>query len=402
VSPFAAQIDSFALHLARLGYAESTIPARMRLVITFSQWIAQPEIAGTVLGSQRVTEFFHQRGRRGSRRRGDMRTLACFLGHLEACGVVPAAAAIESDRSAQEDIGIRYRAYLRVERGLAPTTLGYHGNIIRGFLQGRFGDSHVRLAELTADDAARFLLRPSASQAPKGAQLEASVLRSFFSFLTKEGAIDRDLAGAIPPVRRWRLVEVPKSLTRAEVTRILASCDRAAATGQRDYAILLLLARLGLRAGEVVRLELGDLDWRAGDLLVRGKGSVQARLPLPADVGDALATYLRQARPSGATRHVFVCARAPHRRLGNASTVSALVRRAIQQAGLRPATMGAHLFRHSLATDLLRRGASLLEIGELLRHRSPQTTEIYAKVDLDSLRALARPWPVWSVEGGAP
>jgi site-specific recombinase XerD len=149
-------------------------------------------------------------------------------------------------------------------------------------------------------------------------------------------------------------------------------------------------------------LALEDLNWRSGDLLVRGKGSVQAWLPLPADVGDALATYLGQARPACATRQVFVCTRAPHRSLGNASTVSALVRRALLKVGFTRATMGAHLFRHSLATDLLQRGASLLEIGELLRHRSPQTTEIYAKVDLDRLRALARPWPAWPVEGGAP
>lgn len=399
-SLFAAQIDSFALQLARLGYAEPTIPKRMRLVVTFSQWITQGGAAGTVLGTASATEFLRER--RGARRRGDSGTLERFLGHLEACGIVPAAVVCTEDRSALEDIGIRYRAYLRDERGLAPTTPGSYWAIIRRFLQERVGDSPGCLSELTADDTTRFLLRRGAPQTPKGAQLEVTSLRSFFGFLTKEGEIERDLAGAVPPVRRWRLVEVPKYLTRAEVARVLASCDRGVAVGQRNYAILLLLARLGLRASEVVRLQLGDLDWRSGDLLVRGKGSVQARLPLPADVGDALATYLRQARPSCATRQVFVRARAPHRSLGNASTVSALVRRAIITAGLAPPTMGAHLFRHSLATDLLKHGASLLEIGEVLRHRSPQTTEIYAKVDLDSLRALARPWPVWPVEGGAP
>jgi site-specific recombinase XerD len=394
VSPFAAQIDSFAAHLAQLGYAESTIPARMRLVVAFTWWLVPRGLAVAVLGSASVTEFFHQRRRRGTRRRGDVATLERFLGHLVACGVTPAAVPSVEAPSAVEDVGIRYREYLRVERGLAPSTPGHYWTIVHSFLQGRFGDGPVPLAELTADDTTHFLLRQGAPPSPKGAQLEVSVLRSFFGFLTKEGEIDRDLAGAVPPVRRWRVVEVPKYLTSAEVTRVLASCDRGAAVGQRDYAIVLLLARLGLRAGEVVRLELGDVDWRSGELMVRGKGSVHARLPLPAEVGNALATYLHQARPSCPTRRVFVRTRAPYRSLGQASTVSAIVCRAIDKAGLTPATKGAHLFRHSLATDLLRHGASLLEIGELLRHRSPQTTEIYAKVDLDGLRTLARPWPV--------
>ena len=179
---------------------------------------------------------------------------------------------------------------------------------------------------------------------------------------------------------------------------MLASVDRTSATGRRNYAILLLLARLGLRAGEVVRLELDDLDWRAGELTVRGKGSVHARLPLPRDVGAALATYLRTDRPPCATRRVFVCVKAPHRGLGHPATVSTLVPSALNRAGLTPPTTGAHLLRHSLATDLLRHDTSLGDIGEVLRHQQLQTTEVYAKVDIDRLRALAQPWPM---PGGA-
>ncbi len=399
VSPFATHIDSFARHFEQRGYAAATIPARMRLVVRFTQWLGQRASAGAGLSRMTVTAFFDQRPRPGACRRGEVATLTRFLDHLVACGALAAPVSSPDDPSVFADVGRRYRAYLRIERGLAPTTPRHYWTIVCGFLQGRFGEHPARLHELTADDTTRFLLRPRAPATPKGAQLEVTVLRSFFGFLLKEGEIDRDLAAAIPPIRRWRLVEVPKFLTRAEVTRVLAACDRQSAVGQRDYAILLLLARLGVRAGEVVRLELGDLDWRVGQLMVRGKGAVQAWLPLPTDVGHALATYLHDARPSCDTRRVFVCTRAPYQSLGHASTVSTIVRRAITRAGLTLPTQGAHLFRHSLATDLLRHGASLQEIGELLRHRSPRTTEIYAKVDLEGLRAVARPWPV---AGGAP
>jgi site-specific recombinase XerD len=173
----------------------------------------------------------------------------------------------------------------------------------------------------------------------------------------------------------------------------LNSCDRNTALGKRNYAILLLLARLGLRAGEVVALTLEDLDWEAGLITVRGKGKRAAQLPLPVEGGTALADYLRQARPPCASRRVFIRAKAPRVGLANSIAICSLVERALQRAGMKSAYRGSHLFRHSLATQLLNQGASLGEIGELLRHRRPDTTAIYAKVDLSSLRAIALPWP---------
>jgi site-specific recombinase XerD len=178
------------------------------------------------------------------------------------------------------------------------------------------------------------------------------------------------LAASVPTVANWRLATVPKYLTRQEVDRVLKACDRRTAVGRRDYAILLLLARLGLRAGEVVGLQLEDINWRAGDLLVRGKGLLHDRMPLPPEVGQALASYLRRGRPA--------CP----------------VRRALARADLHPPLQGAHLLRHSLATSMLRSGATLREIAEILRHQAVQTTEIYAKVDFESLRSLAHPWPM--------
>ena len=221
-----------------------------------------------------------------------------------------------------------------------------------------------------------------------------TAFRSFFRFLFQKGELKADLAASVPTVADWRLSTVPKYLTPEEVDRVLQACNRRTATGRRDYAILLLLARLGLRAGEVVALEFDDVDWRAGEILVRGKGLFHERMPLPVDVGEALTSYLRRDRPACQTRRVFVCMRAPRRGFAGPSTLTTIVRRALLRADLHPAVKGAHLLRHSLATSLLRSGATMGEIGEVLRHRDPSTTEIYAKVDFEGLRSLAHPWPM--------
>jgi site-specific recombinase XerD len=206
------------------------------------------------------------------------------------------------------------------------------------------------------------------------------------------------LAASVPTVANRRLSTVPRYLLPQEIERVLQTCDRCTAVGHRDYAILLLLARLGLRAGEVVALQLEDVHWRTGEILVRGKGGVHERMPLPADVGEALASYLRQGRPPCHTRRVFVRTRAPRRGLATSEAITAIVRRALERADVHPASKGAaHLFRHGLATFMLRRGATMGEVGEVLRHRNPNTTAIYAKVDFEGLRSLAQPWPM----GGA-
>jgi site-specific recombinase XerD len=218
-----------------------------------------------------------------------------------------------------------------------------------------------------------------------------TTLRSFLRFLRQRGAIDTDLAAALFGVSYWRWAHIPKWLPPDQVERLLGSCDRRTPAGQRDYAILLLLARLGLRGGEVLALTLDDLDWERGEVLVRGKGQRFERLPLPKDVGAALVHYLRDVRPVCATRTVFVRLHAPQHGL-RLSAVCCVVRRALHRAGLNPDFKGAHLLRHSLATNMLRRGASLGEIGHLLRHRQLTTTQIYAKVDIEGLRGIALRW----------
>jgi site-specific recombinase XerD len=229
---------------------------------------------------------------------------------------------------------------------------------------------------------------------PGRVKLMVTALRSFLRFLFQHGQIEANLAEAVPAVVDWRLSTIPKYLSVEEIEGLLDACDQSTSTGRRDRAILLLLARLGLRAGEVVALELDDIDWRAGEIVVRGKGLLHDHLPLLPEVGEALAAYLRSDRPLVSTRRVFVRMWAPLRGFAGPSTVSTIVRRALERAGLNPPAKGAHLFRHSLATGMLRSGASMAEIGEILRHRRPSTTEIYAKIDTGGLRSLAQPWPV--------
>jgi site-specific recombinase XerD len=288
--------------------------------------------------------------------------------------------------------------YLVVERGLSQATLKNSLPFVRRFLAEQFGARPVVMAGVSAPDVTRFLLRNLRTVGPGRAKLMVGALRSFFRFLRWRGDISVDLASFVPKVADWRLSTLPKSLSPGEVERLIRSCPRGTVTGQRDYTLLLLLARLGLRAGEVVAMTLDDIDWEAGELTVRGKGGREDRLPVPRDVGRAMATYLRQGRPQGcSTRRFFVRRRAPRRGFASSVAVCTIVRRALERAGIESPRKGAHLLRHSLAAEMLRKGASLAEIGEILRHRSVDTTAIYAKVDLVALRSVARPWP----SGGA-
>lgn len=220
-----------------------------------------------------------------------------------------------------------------------------------------------------------------------------TALRSFLRYLFLRELIGVDLSHQLPKVASWPQAQPPKWLPAEDIQRVLNCCSRHTPAGQRDYAILLLLARLGLRAGEILSLELEDIRWEAAEIDVRGKGSERKRFPLPEDVGQAIVAYLKEARPRCSSRRVFLRAKAPYRGLGHASTVDTIVSRALNRAGLDPPLKGAHLFRHSLATHMLRNGATLTEIGQILHHANPDTTSIYAKVDIAGLRALAMPWP---------
>ena len=297
-------------------------------------------------------------------------------------------------QSTVEHLVSDYSSYLQQERGLAVTTVKKYARAARLLLiQQRI--TNVRaLSSLSAQRVIRFVQSKveGRSSAPRAQHL-AIGLRSFLRYARYCGYFKPDLAAAIPRVAGWSMTSIPKAIPPKDAQRVLASCDRRSAVGRRDYAMLLLLARLGLRAGEVASLTLDDIDWHAGTLTVHGKGSQESPLPLLEPIGKAIAAYLKRGRPLCKSRRVFLRMHAPIRGFKTEKPVSTAVGRAMQRAGIDSPHRGAHQFRHALATHMLRQGSSLAEIGEILRHKDPDTTRIYAKVDLTSLRALATPWP---------
>ena len=392
-NPLGLSLQALATSLVEDGYADQTVRSKLRLLADLGRWFGLTGLTVAHLDERHVEAFVKHRQQV---RRGDLKTLEQFLDHLRKRAVIPDRAPVR-DLSPLADILSRYEEHLRSERGLVTATVLNYLPYIRRFLVERFREGPFLFGQVNSSDISNFVLRHGPSMSVGRAQLMTTAFRSFFRYLFQKGELQANLAAAVPTVADWRLSTVPKCLSSVEVKRVLKACNRRTATGRRDYAILLLLARLGLRAGEVVALQLDDINWRAGEVLVRGKGLFQDRMPLPSDVGKALASYLRRDRPDCQTRRVFICIQAPRRGFANPSTLTTIVRRALDRADLHPTFKGAHLLRHSLATSMLRSGATMGEIGDVLRHRIPNTTEIYAKVDFDGLRSLAHPWPI----GGA-
>jgi site-specific recombinase XerD len=389
LGPLGPCIDAFAQHLSERGYASWTAEEKIRVVSGLSHWLQRGDRSVEDLNEQVVSQFLRYRRRKGLSLHGAPPALRDLLRHLRDAGIIPRA---RVERGPLHDIEGSFARYLAEERGLAKPTIDCYLSTARAFLSERFGKRRIALDELTPKDITGFILRHANRVSPRRAQLVTSALRGFFRFLFQRGKISKDLAASVPSVANWRLSDLPKSLEPDEVERLLKACNRATPAGRRDYAVLLLLARLGLRGGEVAHMELDDLDWENGELMVRGKSLRHDRLPIPKDVGEALAGYLRDGRPRCSSRRVFIRLRAPRQGFTNSPAICDIVQRALRRAGLHPERRGAHLLRHSLATTMLRGGASLAEIGEVLRHELPSTTEIYTKVDVTTLRALALPW----------
>ena len=390
--PLRMHIDAVGQLLSQQGYTSSTAKYTMRLLADLSSWLQQHALTATDCNEQLTGDFLQDRYRCRRPHRNDRAALRRLLKHLRDQGVIPIPV-VETDTHACAPLVRDFQDYLLQQRRLAPTTVADYLDTVQRFFRERFGTQSLNLEALCPQDISRFMVQQARRYSPSHAKLFATALRSFFRFLLQRGMTTHDLAQAVPTVPNWRLSVLPKFMKAEDVDYLLQSVDRNTPQGQRDYAILLLLARLGLRAAEVVALSLDDLDWEAGELRVRSKGQRYDRLPLPHEVGEALAAYICQGRPSVTTRRVFVRMRAPRRGFANSQGISTIVRRALERAGLNPALKGAHLLRHSLATQLLQNGASLTEIGELLRHQNIETTRIYAKVDQEALRALAVPWP---------
>jgi len=388
VGPLAPYIDAFAARLSELRYQREPARHKLRAVADLSLWLARRRRGASSLDERAIRHFFDHHHRYDSSRTGDVSAGIVMLKMLRERGVAPPPPTTIDPRHVVEK---DFERFLREERRLSQASLDNTLPFVRRLIAHRFGRGPIVLHELKPSDVTRFVLRSIDRMSPSRAKLLAGALRSFCRFLLMRGEITADLAGAVPTVADWRQSTVPKGIDRGEVRQVLRSCDRRTATGRRDYAVLLLLARLGLRAGEVASLTLEDIDWETAEIVIHGKGPRVDRLPLPRDVGEALVAYLRR-RPPCIMRQVFVTARAPIRKLAR-GTVGYVVERAMARINLDAPHKGAHVLRHALAIDMLRSGASLPEIGELLRHRRLDTTAIYAKVDLGALHALALPWP---------
>jgi len=391
--PLAVHIVSFAKSVSKQGYSLSSLGRHVRIAACFSRWLKQKGIKVRSICSDHPVRYLRYRARHVQLRPGDAAALEHLIDFLCREGVVPAEKISARRLTSTERYAEGYEQYLREARALARATIVNYVPFIREFLEDRFGDGRVTLSRLVALDIVKFVQRQVPRLHLKRAKLMTTALRSFLRYARYCGEITLDLSAAVPVVANWSMTSIPRAIAVDQVRQLLASVDRHTAIGRRDYAILLLLARLGLRSGEVASLDLDDIDWNVGHLSVRGKGGQRNDLPLTADVGKAIAAYLRQGRPHSTSRRVFLRAKAPIRGFRGASGVGSIVRHSLERAGINAPTRGAHQFRHGLATEMLRQGASLSEIGELLGHRHPQTTRIYAKVDLDALRTLALPWP---------
>lgn len=397
--PLAPATSGLWSELRERGYSPAHARTRMRLMLELSRWMNERGVGlgelnagmvGTLAADARA-----ERQREGRWSPGQWYSSASerdVLAYLRALGIVESAPV---PVPTQVDLIVaRFLEYLARERGVTNRTSVYwYERIARSFLTGRVDPDTGALVSLTAGEVSAFLLRECVTRSRWGGMRLVSCLRGLLRFLLVDGLIDEDLVAAIPRLPAWSLVRLHKALPAEDAARIVASCDRSTPVGCRDYAILMVLARMGLRGCEVSRLLLEDLDWRAGEVVVRGKGQYYERLPLPVDVGEALVDYLRHGRPESTDRHVFLTAIRPFVALKQEEygVVGRIVARASERAGL--GHVGVHRLRHTVATEALRAGAPLEEIASLLRHRDWVTTMGYAKVDWVRLRELARPWP---------
>lgn len=387
-----ADVASFVSQLRAAGYAERTIRNRRSVAASFVRWTNRKKLSLTGLDESQVTLFLGRTLQPSKHRIAlERASVRLFLRHLSA-REMPTLPAEAPSVAPEEFTG--YVKYLRTERGLAERSILVYSFFIRDFLADRVERlGSISPRALDASDVQKFMLDRMRNRSSEWSRLLATSLRSFLRFLYLRGATALDLSLAVPMVRKWRQAEVPTFLSADDVESVLSSTDRSTPRGRRDYAILLLLARLGLRAGEVCTLEVSDVRWRAGEIVISGKGRRVDRLPLLSDVGEALAVYL-QDRKTSASRRVFLRMIAPHVGLAGPAAIGHVVRAALARASIHRSSRGAaHIFRHSLATRMIRQGASISEISEVLRHRSQNTTAIYAKVDFETLRDVARAWP---------
>ena len=394
IGPLAGWLVSFAKWLCAKGYAARTIDEKVRLISGFSLWLKEEAIEVADITLNHLNQYLqYRRQRRTSNRRGEKRTLEQCMAFLQQKGQILSAALPEEPKTSVELRMQSYEGYLRHVRGLAPTTIASYLTFVRSFLQHCFASENVTLSRLSSQDVVEFVQQQAPRLHPKRAKQMSTALRSFLRYACYLGETGLELVGAVPSSANWQMLSIPRGICTEQAEKLLASIHRDTAAGRRDYAIVMLFARLGLRVSEVQRLRFDDIDWGNGTLRLQTKGKKCRTVPLTEELGEAIVDYLCHGRPKCASRHVFVRAQAPVEEFRNVSSICAIIGRAIARGGIVAPTNGTHQFRHGLAIQMLRRKLSLEQIGDVLGHSHPDTTRIYAKVDLEALRSLALPWP---------
>ena len=387
-------LDGFAQELCQAGYAEITARRHIRAAEHLIHWTGRKGTPIATLDERFAEDFVHHLDRCRCPRYGRTHRLdlqhgvRLFFGYLRRAGALMAPIAEESIE--EPVLLVSFCRWMRQQRGTCDATLSGYSIPVRDLLK-KLGEDP---GTFDAQNLRQFILDTSQRCGWASAKKCTTAVRMFLRFLIADGKCAAGLEGSIPVLAHWRLSSLPRYLQPEEVERVIASCDPATPAGKRDRAILLLLARLGLRAGDVVQLRLGDLDWKEAAISVSGKGRRQTLMPLTQEIGDAIASYIKDGRPQTAVDVLFIRSRAPFRALADHCAVSMIAAQAMHRAGVVcPSRGAAHVLRHSVASSMLRQGASLQEIAGVLRHRSTATTEIYAKVDVITLRQIAQPWP---------
>jgi site-specific recombinase XerD len=395
--PLCGHLPRFVDSLIRQQYVPAVVYVKALHAVAFDRWLARQRVALADLAEHHVAGF----GRRRRRCRGSIRPetrkrerfdLVHLLRYLRTVGACPQAPRMDTPVA---NLAAAYERHLRHVQGLAEASVERYSDVARQFLVQRFDKAEVDLSIVSPIDVIEFVRRQANRLTPPAAKCVVNALRSFLRYAQFRGDVAQELVAAVPAVAAWTTTpKLPKAIAPEHAQRAIASCDLGTAVGLRDRAVLLLLARLGLRAGEIIALQLEDCDWDQGQLRVRGKGGRFGVLPMPVDVGQAIAAYLQRGRPSAEDRHLFLRTTAPISGLQpGGDGIGSIVRYALRRAGIDAPHRGSHQFRHALAVRMLQDGASLAEIAEVLRHRSPQSTSLYARVDLQALRSLALPWP---------
>ncbi len=400
--PLGTFIDELETALLEKGYPKRYLRSRFTVIGELNHWLIQKKIKLCNLNQPQIERFTQHRSKQTSMiKLGERVTLKFLFEVLRSHGCIPPPEPEKIYENEIETLLSSYNQYLIEDQGLSSSTISNYIAHVSCFLLDLFTSKPIKLKTIFAQNIMEFVRKYANEHSSVENSLMVSSLRSFFRFLLLRGSIAVDLASCVPAVANRKHNRIPQSLSSQELEHLLEHSKGKTALELRNYALLLLLARLGLRASEIVSLTLDDIDWEHGEIVVRGKGASQTRFPLPVDVGEALVAYLKKGRPSYSTRRIFICSKPPLKPISHPSTVSTIVRSSLKHAGLNPPNKGAHLFRHTLATECLRKGATLLEIGEILRHRQIDTTAIYAKVDFAKLKTIAQPWPDSSFVGGA-